>query len=70
MKRLGPDLDGGGENHPLRPMTTGRWSEFRVIMGSHLAPDARWALAIVISGEVVGPLVGTLVGVSVFRNCI
>ena len=37
-------------------------------MGSHLAPVARWALAKVMSGEVGGPLVGTLVGVSVLRN--
>ena len=37
-------------------------------MGSHLAPVARWALAMVISGDVEGPFVGTLVGVSVFRN--
>ena len=65
MKQRGPDLEGGLQNQPLRPMIIGRWSEFR---GSHLAPVARWALAMVISGEVEGPLVGTLVGVSVLRN--
>ena len=48
----------------------GRWSEFKVVLGSHLAPLARWAVANVMSGDVVGPLVGTLVAASVLRICI
>ena len=38
-------------------------------MVSHLASIARWALAIEMSDEVGVPLDGTLVGVSVLRNC-
>ena len=63
-------FEGGEENQPLRPMRMGRWSEFRVFLGSHLAPLARWAVANVMSGDEGVPLDGTLVGVSVLRDCI
>ena len=43
----------GTENHLLRLTMVGRWLDLRVIVGSNLAPVTRWALAMVMSGEVV-----------------
>ena len=48
----------GTENHLLRLTMIGRWSDLIVIVGSNLAPMTRWALAMVMSGKVVGLMCG------------
>ena len=52
---------GGEENQPSRSMMIGRWSEFKVTSGSHLALIPRWGLVKVRSGEDVVPAIGRLV---------
>ena len=51
----------GSANQPSRSTKIGKWSELRVVMGTQLALTPRWELVMVISGEDVGPLDGTLV---------
>jgi len=58
---------GGFENQSPNCIRIGRWSEFRVCSVCQVASIVRWAVAMEMSGDEHGPLLGTRVGWSWLR---